>query len=250
MASIFDLQILNENKYNKYNFVVNETLNKRGTKNKKKQFANRKDLESFLRTVETLFGHCRYVKNHIMRYCNNPRFKKSVEEYQNVIIMLSFADLKFNQRCNLFKNLKYFHHLFNDIQYSSNKGGKKPDVMKKDYDRLVEITKKCNKLTQDDCQKKINPNLTRPFLEKLSVAVENIVMCYNKTHQELSQSDHSNTASKQFLNKLKPDMKTDNKQNAILYYAFAINYKNISDFHSLMKDLIKILDETGLFNEK
>ena len=155
MASIFDLQILND----KYNFETNNILNKRGTKNKKKQFTEKKDLQLFLQKVESVYGHCRYIKNHIRRYCTNRRYQKSFEEYKIIIIMLSFADLKFNQQCNLFKNLRPFRVLFNEVDTEDTK-------MKDNYDKLVKIG---DHLKNNQCDvTRINTVLTKPFLKKLN----------------------------------------------------------------------------------
>ena len=121
MASIFNLQILNDNKYD---FETSNVLKNKGTPNQKRQFTEVKELLRFLKRVQTIFGHCKYIRNHIRLYCNNPRYKSSFLKFKNVVIMLMFADLKFNKELNLAKNLKIFDALFKDVESSSEKNKK------------------------------------------------------------------------------------------------------------------------------
>ena len=251
MASIFNLDILNDKDYNKFNIVVNKTLHNKGVRNVKKQFASKKDLELFLNSIQTIFGHSLYVKNQIFRYCKNPRYKAQFEQYQKTIMMLSFADIKFNKKYNLSKNLNDFHKLFNSIQSSEKQNSKqKKSQIHEDYETLIKITeslKRSNKFTNKIFQNTINPMLDKPFLSKLNIAIENIVKNYSKIREELIQSEHDN----EYLRKSDyfSLMESSDKNNAVLYYGFVITYKSIMELYYIIKnDLIEKLIQTGLFN--
>ena len=238
MASIFDLQILNDSKYN---FETDKILKNKGTPNKKRQFTEKKDLQLFLKKVETVFGHCKYIRNHIRLYCNNPRYKESFQKFKNVIIMLSFADLKFNKQYNLNKNLKDFHSLFEDV---NNK--EKNDLMDRDYETLKDIAIKLNNYSGDCNKLQINNIFQRVFLKKLNNSVKNIQNSYEQTHEKLSQHDCTGNST---TDKLRMQLSnTIEQQEAILFYGFALNLKYIKEYHYCIKnDLIHKLKGTELF---
>ena len=250
MASIFNLQILNNNTYN---FETSNVLKNKGTPNQKRQFTNMKELITFLKRVQTIFGHCKYVRNHIRLYCNNGRYNSSFLRFKNVVIMLLFADLKFNKQFNLAKNLRDFDLLFKDIEDSNS--NKNNDIMNKDFNELNEIVEKLKRIinkkehNNSEWRKfQINEVLNRTSLKKLNTCVKNIQNCYRTTHEKLLEHEHTDDDKTQKLKKIMSN--TARQQEAILYYGFALNLKYIKEYHYYIRnDLIKKLKSTELFKE-
>lgn len=250
MAQIFNLQILNNKDYNKYDFLYNKRLHNHGIKDTKKQFATKKDLQLFLDSVLTIFGHAIYVKNQIFRHCKNPSYEKDFTNYINVILMLSFADTRFNQKTNLHKNLKLFINLHAKIKKESN-GIQEKTRMYKDYEELVKYNKilnkrqsKNNKFSDKMIRDKINPVLTKSFLKKLHNVINDLVETYNNIRQVLLELEHKN-------DKIYDDLGTLHKTNSILYYGFVTIFYHINNLHQIISSdndgLIKKLESTQLF---
>ena len=67
MASIFNLEILQKNRYQETNFKTNKLLKGK----KPKQFTKARDIVTYLNTLKTIYSHCIYVRNHIIIYCKS-----------------------------------------------------------------------------------------------------------------------------------------------------------------------------------
>ena len=264
MASIFNLQILNDNKYD---FETSNVLKNKGTPNQKRQLTEVKELLRFLKRVQTIFGHCKYVRNHIRLYCNNPRYKSSFLKFKNVVIMLMFADLKFNKELNLAKNLKIFDALFKDLESSteknkksSSKKGRKSKNIVDNIDSMDEVfdeldayfeALKTTKYTNAQWRElQINNVFDRPFLRKLNKCVKNIQKCYQMTHEKLLEHDY--TEDKKIQELKKEISNTTRQKEAILYYGFALNLRYIKEYNycirnNLLKKLRQIFPD--IFNK-
>lgn len=237
MASIFNLQILNDNKYN---FEISNVLKNKGTPNQKKQFTEVKELLRFLKRIQTIFGHCKYVRNHIRLYCNNPRYKSSFLKFKNVTIMLMFSDLKFNKELNLAKNLKIFDTLYKDVESSNNKNKDKMDQAYDQLDAYFEALKTTNYTNAEWNKLQINNVFDRPFLRKLNKCVKNIQKCYHITHEKLLEHDY--TEDKKIQDLKKEISSTTRQKEAILYYGFALNLRYIEEYNNCIRNnLIKKL---------
>ena len=239
MASIFNLQILNDNKYD---FETSNVLKNKGTPNQKRQFTEVKELLRFLKRVQTIFGHCKYIRNHIRLYCNNPRYKHSFLKFKNVVIMLMFADLKFNKELNLAKNLKIFDALFKDVESSSEKNKKSSnkgniDKMDRAFDLLDAYFEalKTTKYTNAEWRElQINNVFDRPFLRKLNKCVKNVQKCYQVTHEKLLEHDYTEDNKIQELKKQISN--TTMQKEAILYYGFALNLRYIEEYNNCVRN--------------
>ena len=246
MASIFNLQILNNDKYN---FETNSILKKKGTPNQKRQFVKKEDLGEFLKRIETVYGHCKYIRNHIKLYCNNPRYKKSFEHFKNSVLMLSFADLKFNKHFNLNKNLKEFHSLFQDVKSNASNNSNSMNI---DYKKLLVAAKKLHECKPDDWDKthkaQINSVITKAYLKKLNNVVKNIQACYEETHKRLLEY---NCKDNKTIDRIRAQIPSSiQQQEAILFYGFVLNLKYIKDFcYNIKNGLIKKLEGTDLFKD-
>lgn len=244
MASIFNLQILNDNTYN---FATNTVLKKKGTPNQKRQFTNMKELITFLKKVLTIFGHCKYVRNHIRLYCNNPRYKEAFLRFKSVVLMLLFADLKFNKELNLAKNLLIFETLFDEIERPNTN-----DRMNSNFDKLDKMINELkNKATpgfsNDEWKKlQIDRILHSTSLKKLDKCVKNIQNCYQITHEKLLEHDYTDDNRTQRIKKAISN--TARQHEAVLYYGFALNLKYIKEYqYYVQNDLIKKLETSSLF---
>lgn len=236
MASIFNLQILQENSYQENNFKTNKLL--KG--NKPKQFTKTKDVITYLNTLQTIYSHCIYVRNHIINYCKNKRFEKFIKEYERVIIMLSLADHKFDNRFNLNKNLLHFRELFNDIKESVNNDKIKTD-MHKSLDIIKNTTKKLQSKALDEKQCEYFQSNIRKFQDDLFKKVKKIVNDYNKTSQKLLECDHLNKHESKIIGK--KSITSVTLKHSILYYGFVINYKNILELNYIVSSITNMLNE-------
>ena len=244
MASLFNLAILEENKYKENNFKTNKVLSGK----KPKQFTKTADVLEYLQTLGELYQHSLYIRNHILQYCRLPRYNKFTDEYKKIIIMVSLADHKFDDRYNLKNNFKHFHMFFKAIHESRNS----PDNIKTDMTEVsnkitdyIRILKSIS-LTSEQCTN-FQTNI-KPLQADLFKNVENIVNDYNRTSKELLECDHLND----FLTSINANhpCSSTTLKHSILYYGFIINHNNIIKLHLIVSQIIEYITALDIIKEK
>jgi len=250
MASIFNLDILKnaDKKYNKYAFKYDPVLNKNTPANKKRKkqrlFTSQKDVNDYFKMIIQFYNVSIYIRNHIFRYCRNKRFKKYINEYKKIIIMLLIADNKFGNKLNLKKNFYCFYKLFEDLKPPENKteGVKSPDEMEETLVELKALDNKLKEFKNIGFSKKQRwfANYIRGYTDKLYKSVTKLIEEYNRTSNFLLESDHlrQNKGVRDILEGLDESMSTINLKHCILYYSFALTYQNILDYHSVVRSLV------------
>jgi hypothetical protein len=240
MASLFNLAILEENTYKENNFKTNKLLSGK----KPKQFTKSKDIEDYLKKLSEIYSHCLYIRNHILQHCKLKRYEKFINEYKKVIIMLSLADNKFDDRLNLKNSFIHIHDFFKAIKKTNSSGTNTDDVQNamvatsgqlKGY--LAILKKK--ELSETECAS-FQTNI-KAYQSDLFKNIENIVNDYNRTSKELIECDYLNNFLKS-INHNHPCNQTTFK-HSILYYGFMINHNNILKLHNIVSKMTVIIDK-------